>query len=293
MKEIPRIAIYDRKELHEWPVKDAKTSTEKLLLDLHHRKLCCVCNSGMIFIEHLSKLRKLRKLLMTFSDYVMLCPKCGFWFGRGINLLADELGVIGRIRRVPLTSLNIPVPHLIRYINSHPDYLLKVNPYKAEEIVTRLLADALNCEVRHLGGRKDGGIDAYVVSNDEMKAIIQVKWHEDNRKAESVKVVRELAGTLLVKGVPNGILVTTRHDLSNPAKDEIAQIGSRSIEGLGRFDIGYKKYSDILSMLEISSRKISEEPTIPIVLEKDETIFDIEGLNDYCKFLARRMTKRI
>jgi hypothetical protein len=251
MSEIPRIAIFHRYECTLWPFGEGKkTPTDKQLISLDEEKKCHFCNVEMNFVPHLSGPQSKGS---AFNDYVLLWPVCGFWFGRGTRGKHFEgpsrgRGVIGRIRKEPLTSLNIPVADLIRYINEHPNYLLRINPYKAEEIVTRLLAHTLNCEVYHLGGRKDRGIDAYILVNDEMNTIIQVKWHEDKRKAESVRVVRELAGTLLAQGVPNGILVTTRGDLSHPAKQEIAQIGSRVIEGLGRFDISYRTYSDVLSM---------------------------------------------
>jgi restriction system protein len=241
---------------------------------LEKERRCHFCNIEMTVVPELGG--------GDSNDYVLLCPLCGFWFGHGTRFEGPTggRGVISRIRKEPLTSLNIPVDSLLRNLNSHPDYLLRINPYKAEEVVTRLLADALNCEVYHLGGRKDRGIDAYVLSNDEMKTIIQVKWHEDMRKAESVKVVKELAATLLEHGVPSGILVTTRRDLSQPAKETIARIGTRAIEGMGRFDISYKTYSDILSMLEISSRKVTEAPKISVELDEFDTVFDMKGIYD-------------
>jgi hypothetical protein len=46
----------------------------------------------------------------------------------------------------------------VRHLKSHPAHVTKINPYKAEELVCFILSDALECEVRHIGGRKDKGV---------------------------------------------------------------------------------------------------------------------------------------
>jgi restriction system protein len=181
--------------------------------------------------------------------------------------------VLGRIRKYPLTSLEIPTTELIKFLNSNQKLLDKIDPFKAEHVVAQLLSDALACEVRVLGGRKDGGVDAFVIVGNQTSTIVQVKWHQVSGKAESVKVIRELVGTLLVKGVPKGILVTTRPRLSHAAKSEAEAIGKREIVGVGKLSLDYKTYSDLLSMLEISTRKLSERPRIGADVSKYD-LFD-------------------
>src|SRR3546814_19031012 len=92
-----------------------------------------------------------------------------------------------------------------------------------------MLSDYLDCEVRALGGVKDGGIDGYILRNDTVACIVQVKWRQTPNGAEGVGVVREVAGTLLARGVPNGILVSTRSRFSKVAANEAQLFSHRSV----------------------------------------------------------------
>src|SRR3546814_18142869 len=96
-----------------------------------------------------------------------------------------------------------------------------------------MLSDYLDCEVRALGGVKDGGIDGYILRNDTVACIVQVKWRQTTNGAAGVGVVREVAGPLLARGVPNGILFSTRSRFSKDAAHEAPVITTRRGEVLG------------------------------------------------------------
>jgi hypothetical protein len=263
METEPHIAVYDDYDCFLWPVNGVpRDELDATLLEADSFRKCKLCNVPLQIVPELSDAVVLDK----FPQYVLICPQCGFWFGRGTRGYAEGpawgRGALGRIRKYPLTSLEIPTNELIKLLNSNHKLLDKIDPFKAEHVVAQLLSDALSCEVHALGGRKDGGVDAYVVTGNQTSTIIQVKWHQCSSKAESVKVIRELAGTLLVRGVPNGILVTTRPRLSRAAKEEAEEVGKREVAGIGRLSMDYKTYADLLSMLEISTRKLSESPKV-------------------------------
>ena len=115
-----------------------------------------------------------------------------------------------------------------------------------------LLKEALDCEVRPVGGRNDGGVDGYIVAGEQLKTIVQVKWHRDKHRAEGVRLVREIAGTLVARGVPQGMLVTTSERMSRAGMRELEQIGRRELADIGPIRLDVRTYNDILDMLELA-----------------------------------------
>jgi restriction endonuclease Mrr len=122
-----------------------------------------------------------------------------------------------------------------------------------------LLAEVLECEVRHVGDTGDGGVDGYIVAGENIKSIVQVKWHRSTHKAERVGVVGEIAGTLLARGVPNGLLVTTSERLSPDAQREIDAVNRRVVTSIGRINVDAATYSDLLDMLELAWGRRGED----------------------------------
>lgn len=187
------------------------------------------------------------------------CHNCGYFGGDGArHQMVGHLsrGLVALGEELPLNSPELSTDELIRHLNSIPNHLLKLSPFRAEKVVMELLQDYLGCEVRPVGGVKDQGVDGYIVANDQLKTIIQVKWYKSKHKAESVSVVREIAGTLLARGVPHGLLVTTRHKISADAKREIDLIEQRRIAELGKIKIDVNTYNDLIDMLELASTKL-------------------------------------
>ncbi|TON82667.1 restriction endonuclease, partial [Vibrio parahaemolyticus] len=105
-------------------------------------------------------------------------------------------------------------------------------------------------------------VDGYILKGNDISTIVQVKWHESTNKAESVKVVREVAGTLLARHVPKGIFVSNRQRFSKPAREEAELISQLSINNLGQIKLELMDYQNILDMLEITSTKITKDMKI-------------------------------
>jgi len=137
-------------------------------------------------------------------------------------------------------------------LHRRQNHLTAINPFTAEDLVAQLLSDTAGCEVQRVGGRKDGGIDLLLKSNGLPQTIVQVKWHQHVMKAESVRVIRELRGTLVARGIPRGMLVTTRKYLSSAGLSEISDIAASKILP-GRFSISVVEYDRILEMLALSA----------------------------------------
>jgi Restriction endonuclease len=225
---------------------------------------------------------------------LLLCRACGYWGGRGTRELGhgpyNLRGVLGAVSQkaksgglwnvpegqapddIDLESGDLTFDQLLSQLQALPSRLLQLSPQRAEVVVMDLLAEVLECEVRHVGGVHDGGVDGYIVAGDRIRSIVQVKWHRDTAKAERVGVVREIAGTLLARGVPNGLLVTTSERLSSAAEQEINTIGTREITRMGRMSIDTATYSDLLDMLELAWARRGDDLLIanPWLRDEDE-----------------------
>lgn len=215
------------------------------------------------------------------GEEIYICLSCGYWGGIGFrewnfhDHLHPMRGAIGRY--TPIIPIdNQQTEYLITHLRRSPKDLTKISPKRAEKFVVDLLSDYLDCEVRVLGGVKDGGIDGFILKGDRMSCIIQVKWRESAVGAEGVKVVREVAGTLIARGVPSGILVSNRIRYSDDARREAKEISKREITGLGQLSLSLMNYQDVIDMLELSATKLTADMTIKdwFKIRGDICVFD-------------------
>ncbi|NWF39820.1 restriction endonuclease [Mariprofundus sp. NF] len=270
MDKTPRIATYDRRKLFLWPEgSPAIYDSDDHFKSLIATEKCDICNKSLIFEKNHTE------SLDEDFYYILICPSCGYWKGRAcfdnsrlLNgtffELIHDFGINGRIRKLPLDSREISTVSLLKYLSSHHSNMTHMNPFRAEKFVMDLLGDWFECDVTYVGGSKDGGVDGYLLKNNDITSIIQVKWRREINKAESISTIRELAGSMLVNNVPNGYLVTTRDHVSSQSKQEIESINDRSIAGIGQLSIGYKAYNDLIDMIDLSFRKMSDSPKLEI-----------------------------
>lgn len=277
MRGQTRIASYDHARVFGWPWRINGDPRAAFLHRLDASKHCPFCAVPLQSVIGLDA-------GFDKSDYLFVCTLCGFWFGRGTypdfrGFDPLNRGAIGLIR-TPLDINELPVDRLIAVLNEDAEYLSKIDPFRAEEVVCEILRRSFGWDVTAVGGRRDGGVDAYAVIGEGLRSIVQIKWGTTTHKAESVSIVREFAGTLLARGIPSGIIVTTRKRFSNDAQREISELREREIVNVGRIDISYKTYEDLLTMFEISARRISENPNIPINVSSLLELFEIRGIFD-------------
>lgn len=195
---------------------------------------------------------RMKRLEVLTGGSLLYCPDCGYWAGRGTRLggPVDNRVARGLLDLVDLDQATID--QLLGHLRTVPDRMRQLDPFRAESFMVELLAETLGCEVRPVGGRKDGGVDGYIVAGDGRRAIVQVKWRETTDKGESVSVVREVAGTMLARGVPAALIVTSRTHMSRPATLEMAEIAQREVVHLGRLRISAMVYQDIIDMLDLA-----------------------------------------
>lgn len=217
------------------------------------------------------------------DESVYVCCACGYWAGVGFrewnyNFHLHPLrATIGRYQRLkPLDSAS--TEYLMTHLRRAPKDLGSLSPHRAEKFVVDLIAEVLGCEVRPVGGPNDGGVDGYVLHSDEVRSIVQVKWRQDMDKAESVTVVRDVGGTLLSKGVPDGIIVSNRDHFSASAVKTAGEIEGRRVDGVGVLRLQLADYHTIVDMLEFATAHLTEamkpDDWFPVEWHEDNCVFD-------------------
>jgi len=108
--------------------------------------------------------------------------------------------------------------------------LASIAPKDMETLIGQLLAQYMQCEVRHVGRAGDDGIDLIVIRGDSPMAV-QIKHRVPGRRAksESVVPVREFVGAILAEGFSSGLFVTTDETFSSAAKTLADKVRRRLI----------------------------------------------------------------
>lgn len=155
---------------------------------------------------------------------VARCGMCGWWLlrryrGENFHWTLTESVVYneGIVYRFDIDLISEPVYALRKRLLHGEATFDRISPREMEVLVGSILRDYLDAEVVHVGGPGDEGIDLLLVIGAQ-RFIVQVKRRLSARKREPVAVVRDLLGTMLVHGVNRGVLATTSHGLSFPAR---------------------------------------------------------------------------
>ena len=268
-----RVPVFKHCEIINWPSQIESDRISKLAHYSHETGKCVYCESETVRISALSDEPEKDSTPVYFRQ----CGRCGFYFARGTRGYADGPAwnrfMFGTVTLEEVDSATIDTHQLIRFLNKERAHITSINPFKAEDVVVELLRDFLQCEIRKVGGRKDGGIDAYAIKGDKISALIQIKWRRESGKAEGVEVIRSVAGTQLIKGIPKALVFTTRKKYSNQARKEMLDLHGRELVHVGRMSMDLKTYDDILDMLEITTRRISDNPIPPPQFESPYDLF--------------------
>jgi hypothetical protein len=203
------------------------------------------------------------------SGLVLACQHCMYWGGRGTREWGggpdNFRGILGRCRVVDNVDELTIFQAITHFKNDNLD-LVNMPPAKAEKLIPLLLKRYLECEVRIVGGVKDNGIDALIIRNKKTKMIVQIKWRSSVKGSESVSVVREVGGTLLARGIPQGMIISTRSKFSDPAKKEAQLISQQTVWGMGKLHLELKDFNDIIDMLEVTHRKLSPNLSVEEII---------------------------
>jgi restriction system protein len=146
------------------------------------------------------------------------CEACGWW---RTNKWPDHyfLGYC-KIGILHTTSMNL-TDSIYQGLGKLDDELALIqplSPVQFEKAVASILGTYYDCDVVHVGRSNDGGIDLILLNSNLGFIPVQVKKRQ-TRKSESVRLIREFRGAMLLKGVDKGVIVTTASKFSNQAVD--------------------------------------------------------------------------
>lgn len=155
------------------------------------------------------------------------CIKCAYWKFSGLessqqcmdsptNIIASSLAA-----KFEKNTPDGCSSELAQYIIRNPHFLNEIRPQRLETLVADIFKqNHKHCEVRHVGGPGDLGVDVLFIDNEKTKWLIQVKRREKAEKPEGFSTLQSILGTLLLADEKHGIIVSTSGSFSRPLEKQ-------------------------------------------------------------------------
>ncbi|WP_291076088.1 restriction endonuclease [Empedobacter sp. UBA6322] len=216
--------------------------------------------------------------LMFELGIVYVCKSCFYWGGRGTRPggPSNSRGNLGRLNFVSNPD-DVKLELLLNHLNQNIERIYNLTPKQAEKLIPTILSDYMDCEVKTIGGTRDGGIDALAILSENEKMLVQIKWREKSNSSEAVSVIREVGGTILARKIPKGLIISTRKKFSDPAKKEAEIISENEIIGLGKLNICLKDFNDLIDMFNVSTKIRNDNLDIEEIIPNYNGGFDLFG----------------
>lgn len=198
--------------------------------------------------------------LIDWIDYYKgTCEKCGWWkiFEEGEAFSANHSYVTrvltcGILRAFDVDTLGLSC---IDDIFSSLDEMFCMHPRDFEVFIAGTLAELFGCKAIHTGKSHDGGIDIILLGTSVGEIPVQVKRRTKPTRTESVALVREFRGAMLLNGYSEGIIVSNADHFSREAERISAPEHDHLAEQTIRL-IDCRTLIDILGLL-----KVAREPS--------------------------------
>ena len=192
------------------------------------------------------------------------CDYCGWWYSlekwdsysyeqADESIQIRKLFFKGIIKKFDLSQTAVPTDLLRRYLATHIEDFRYLHPRKFELLVRDIYRDFFSCEVKHVGGPGDNGVDLFAIIGDQ-SYLIQAKRRANPDRAESAATVREFIGTLIAHDATRDHIFTTASHYSNSA------FSLPACEGVRRhnIDIELKTLGDIFQMLRVANSRLRD-----------------------------------
>lgn len=143
---------------------------------------------------------------------VFACQVCGWWklgytstSSNAWSLTSTSYASLATLKKLDIADVSAPIDEVQTYLAAKYESRGNVHPYTLEEVVARVFAQ-VGYESRVTAYTKDGGIDVILDGVNESLIGVQVKRYRDKIR---VHQIREFLGALMLKGMTQGIFVTT------------------------------------------------------------------------------------
>jgi restriction system protein len=204
-----------------------------------------------------------RHILITHSVTVRCCPVCGWWTllerrDKWMPIMrkssSGTLASCGVLRNLDLRDQTIPLGEVRDYLAAKYDARYDILPERFEDVVVSVYRD-LGYHVQATGKTGDGGIDAVLTASDGAVIGVQVKRY--GAKIEAAQI-REFVGALHIKGMLQGIYVTTS-SYSKGARATAEQVFRRTPVQL----VDAVRFYDQLGLAQRAVYKWRDDPDAP------------------------------
>lgn len=182
------------------------------------------------------------------------CNQCGYWRivdlsrAGGYHQMRDVDAVVATAKHYELSAIDAPIADLRRFLRLHPRYMGDIDPKAFELLIRDCLRSVYpECEVVHLGGTGDGGVDLKIVRSQADHVLVQVKRRRDIESHEGIEVVRSLNGVLFREGVARGMVVTSAQSFTRGALDEAREAKSAN----SGYEMHLRGFPDIVQWLNL------------------------------------------
>ncbi len=204
--------------LHDMGAEDAQEilKSREFTPFRNYREICPYCGSDVKNIYAEIAWHEYWEELWGWYGYE--CTGCGWWWNYeesgnwGSASPAVHVGSLYKTQEPPIELLAA-----IKAVDADLRILYKMNPTKFEQFVGGILKEFYDCEVLHVGKSHDGGIDLILLDSSGGKVPVQVKRRTSRSKTESVSLIREFRGAMLLHGYNSGMILTTADHFSKEA----------------------------------------------------------------------------
>jgi len=186
-----------------------------------------------------------------------VCLACSWWWE---GTVPEHSYSVGDICWAVLHQTAVPqaLEDGIAEVQARADKLFSMAPGKFEHFIGSLLREFLACEVVHCGKSHDGGIDLMVLDSDAGHIPVQVKRRGRPDSVESVSLVREFRGAMVLAGKSRGKIATTADHFSPRAvQAACAQEQHLVAQDIDLLDC--RRLLDIMSLVALN-RQASVQP---------------------------------
>lgn len=192
------------------------------------------------------------------------CLDCGWWMCMSnfseevdeweeIRDVCDRRIWYGIARTFDSRLAEVPLAALLHELKARPGLLYDVHPTKFEELVQSVFSAFYSCRVEHVGRSGDGGIDLHIVESDE-PILVQVKRRSSPRHAESVSVIRDFIGAMVLRDARKGIVVSTAKQYSSQAAEAAEHMLQH--KKFDRFElIAFDRFCEMLNVAQAKAER--------------------------------------
>lgn len=157
-----------------------------------------------------------------FAVQIETCAACGYWRQRSRDGAFGTDWVLPWARSFQPATQVPALRALAAEADINADRLRSLTPRSFELFVGSILRDHFDCQVIHVGGTGDGGVDLVVLLSDD-PLLVQVKRRLTPEGAEGVDVVKNLFASVFAAGQHRGMLVTTANRFTRGATEWMRQ----------------------------------------------------------------------